>query len=724
VCGVRVDLTAGVAAGTLDAVASRHADAAADTGVVSATLLAQEEPVLEPDKGEAVTLPAPEVLDAVPADWPVLDGYVILAEEGRGSMGVVYRARQRGLGRLVALKMVLSGAHAGRQELARFRTEAESVARLQHPGIVQIYEIGEEKGRPFLSLEFVAGGSLASRLDGTPWPADRATRLIEGLARAMHVAHRRGIVHRDLKPHNVLLTEDGQPKIADFGLAKCLDSDRGQTQSGAIVGTPSYMAPEQASGNSRQVGPATDVYALGAILYELLTGQPPFRAATPLDTVLQVATREPVPPSRLRSKVPRDLETICLKCLHKEPAGRYATALDLAADCAAFLDGGPIQARPVGWLERTGRGVRRHWLAATLLAVLVPLFIGGAAGIIWQWNRLTTLQQQAKKTTPRGEIDTQLLEQKTETRALLGHDKMVTGLAFRPDGQLLATSSWDQTVRLWDPRAAKLVRILQGHQGFVECVAFRFDGKRLASAGGDGVVRLWDPMSGEELLRFEGHADVVHSIDFSPDGRHLASAGRDNLVKVWDADSGKEIFTLTGHTAPVLSVAFRPDGKWLASAGRDQTVRVWDAATGTHLATYKGHTGEISGVAFSPDGRLLASGSQDKTVKVWDELGNEVVTFRGHLQPIHGVAFSPDGRYIASANSRASGVKENGEEAGAVKVWEARTGREFFTLRGHTGPITGVCFSPDGRSLATSSRDKSVKIWLPAPLALTPAAAK
>jgi tRNA A-37 threonylcarbamoyl transferase component Bud32 len=263
---------------------------------------------------------------------PTIPGYEIVEELGRGGMGVVYKARQIKLNRFVALKMILSGEFAGPDALARFRTEAEAVARLQDPNIVQIYEVGEVGGRPFFSLEYLEGGSLADKLDGTPLRSRKAADLVEEVARAIHAAHKKGIVHRDLKPANVLLAADGTPKVADFGLAKQLGQEQGHTQSGAIMGTPSYMAPEQAAGKSKDIGPAADVYALGAILYELITGRPPFKAATPLDTVLQVLGTEPVPPSRLQPKVPRDLETICLKCLEKQPGKRYASALALAKE--------------------------------------------------------------------------------------------------------------------------------------------------------------------------------------------------------------------------------------------------------------------------------------------------------------------------------------------------------------------------------------------------------
>ncbi|HVS40066.1 MAG TPA: bifunctional serine/threonine-protein kinase/formylglycine-generating enzyme family protein [Gemmataceae bacterium] len=309
---------------------------------------------------------------------PVLARYEILEEIGRGGMGVVYKARQQKLNRLVALKMILAGAHADADDLARFRREAEAVAALRHPHVVQIYEIGEQDGRPYFSLEFVEGGNLAQKLGGSPQPPRRAAELIETLARAVHFAHQQGIIHRDLKPANVLLTADGAPKIADFGLAKRLEAGVGQTRTGEIVGTPSYMAPEQAMrGASARVGTPTDVYALGAILYEMLTGRPPFRGPTGVDTILQVLQDDPVPPRQLQPKTPRDLETICLKCLQKEPSRRYGSAEALAEDLRRFRGHEPIQARPVGPWERAVQWARRRPAVAVFLVIAVVSLIGG-----------------------------------------------------------------------------------------------------------------------------------------------------------------------------------------------------------------------------------------------------------------------------------------------------------------------------------------------------------
>jgi tRNA A-37 threonylcarbamoyl transferase component Bud32 len=356
-------------------------------------------PALAPPDGPPPTLPwrdgAGPASAAAPAgasDHPLIPGYEILDVVGRGGMGVVYKARDRRLNRVVALKVIRPDEGARPEALARFRAEAEAAARLQHPNVVQVFEVGEAGGRPFVALEYVAGGSLAEKLAAAAPTARAAAQMVGALARAVHHAHQQRIIHRDLKPANVLLTADGTPKITDFGLAKLLDDSSGRTRSGAPLGTPSYMPPEQAEGKGRAVGPSADVYALGAILYELLTGRPPFRAATPLETLRQVVAEEPAPPRRIHARTPRDLETICLKCLQKVPAKRYANAASLADDLARYAAGEPVLARPTPWWERAVKRARRRPAAAALLVVgatAAALLLGG-------WAAFTAQLQAAK----------------------------------------------------------------------------------------------------------------------------------------------------------------------------------------------------------------------------------------------------------------------------------------------------------------------------------------
>jgi hypothetical protein len=330
---------------------------------------------MPPASDSQATLP-PSPQSAGTSDARAPAGYAIEKELGRGGMGVVYLARSVALQRPCALKMILAGVHSGDGEVQRFQTEAQDIARLQHPGIVQVFEIGEHDGKPFMALEFCGGGSLDAVLAKNPLPPRDAAMLVKKIAAAVQTAHEAEVLHRDLKPANILLTKKGEPKVTDFGLAKKLD-EQGATSTGSVMGTPSYMPPEQANGD-KAIGPSADVYALGAILYECLTGRPPFRAATPLDTLLQVISDEPVPPRQLNAGVPVDLETICLKCLQKDPTRRYASAQQLGDDLKHWLKGEPIRGRPVGTVERAVKWVRSN-VAVSLLAAAVLLVLSAGA---------------------------------------------------------------------------------------------------------------------------------------------------------------------------------------------------------------------------------------------------------------------------------------------------------------------------------------------------------
>jgi WD40 repeat protein/serine/threonine protein kinase len=690
---------------------------------------------------ESLTVPVPQQIG----------DYDILAEVGRGGMGVVYKARHRGIHRLAALKMVLAGEFASHAQGVRFRLEAELAARVQHPNIVQVYEVGSYQGRPFLVLEWVAGGSLADRLDGQPWPPGQTASLIETLARAIHVAHSEGVVHRDLKPANILLKEAdarrkaGQaapyqpgftadpasgplPKITDFGLARPIEGGLTVTHSGFLVGTPGYMAPEQAAGSGRGalVGPATDIYALGVILYQLLTGQLPFRGDSTLDVLRAVRSDEPERPRRLQHRVPRDLEAITLHCLEKEPNRRYSSALALAEDLKRFREGKQVAARPVGSAARLARACRRRPAVAMLLVLLLASLFGGLGGVAWMWRKAERnlgeagrqrdeaerhrAAADAAQAQAKGEADrartaekemrrqwyaatVNLMQQAWETDQLLRLRALLAETQAYPDRGF----EWSYWQRLCHLDQHTFI----GHRSDVLSVSWSPDGTRLATGSADGTAKTWDVAGGRLLLNLKGHASAVRCVAWSPDGTRLATGSENGRAKVWDATGGRELLTLTGHTGPVRSVAWSPDGTRLATGSVDETAKVWDEAGGRERLTLTGHTRLVWSVAWSPDGTRLATASHDGTAKVWDTAGGrELLTLKGQTSPIRSVAWSPDRTRLAT-----------GSEDGTAKLWDAADGRELRTLKGHTDQVRSVSWSPAGTWLATASLDGTAKVW-------------
>ncbi|HZW32334.1 MAG TPA: protein kinase, partial [Isosphaeraceae bacterium] len=663
---------------------------------------------------------------------PTIPGYEVLDVLGSGGMGVVYRAFQTRLHRPVAVKMVHAGARASPAVLARFQVEAQAVARLQHPNIVQIYEVSQHAGSPFLVLELVEGPSLARSLAGTPLPTRQAVELVEVLARAIHAAHGQGVVHRDLTPANVLLTAGGTPKITDFGLAKLLMGGEGlRTQTGELLGTPSYMAPEQAASRHQAIGAATDVYALGAILYELLTGRPPFKAESPLETIRQVIADEPVPPSRLRPKLPRDLETIGLKCLRKEPAQRYPTAAALADDLRRLLDGRSILARRSGTLEQAWRWCRRNpglaAATATAAAAVVTLaLVSTAMAWIFRDQRNQIAHQRNEIAAEREQVRRAATETRANLFRALTAQARATQLSHQVGqryGSLAALREAAGVARSLHLPAAQLDEL---RDEAIACLAlpdleptgrvihrppgvllFAFDPTltRYALRFLDGTIQVRRVANDEELARFQARGDRdIFVFGFSPDGRYLASSHHPRFdLTVWDIDHRAVAVQDSGRVAGT-SARFSPDGRRIVLAHDDGAILDYDLATGQlHRRWQVPVQGAPSDLVFRPDGVQLAinCGGNDGPCCILEAATGRLV--QTIVQPGHDtLAWSQDGTTLAITGQDRK-----------ISLWETATGIRKAVLEGQINGGLRAGFHPAGTLLASTGWGGGLRLWDP-----------
>jgi eukaryotic-like serine/threonine-protein kinase len=640
-------------------------------------------------------------------------GYELLEQIGHGGMGVVYRARQLAVNRLVALKMLLHGRFSEPAFVERFHIEAEAAAHLDHPNIVPIYEIGQHEGQPFYSMKLIEGRSLdrvsadcrvgasAYARSSAEW-ARRAVELLTPIARAVQYAHEHGVLHRDLKPHNILLDAEGQPHLTDFGLAKLLSQESSLTLSAAIIGSPGFMAPEQAAGKSREVTTAADIYGLGAVLYVLLTGKPLFQADTPLETVRKVIEQEPARPRLLNPAVDRDLETICLKCLQKEPGKRFASARALAEDLEHWLAAEPILARRTTPPERVWLWCRRQPVRAGLVGALILVFALGVTGVLWQWRRAVAGELFARQSAYAADMNRAQRELAADNLSLAVRllDQ------YRPEHQRgidLRDWEWRHLWQLCQPEASIE---LEHSRGPKREVAISSDGRLLCAQTGTNTARLWDLETKQRRGEVHTSAPIL-LLRLSESGSWLA-VGTSNAIEVWETKVPRCASRLP-QTWQLRSMAFSPDATLIAVyvyKENDERVELLDWKRNQPRAYYKTvlsrhYAGEV---AFSPDGVRLAVGQDYGRIDVLEAKTLEVITSLTNLTVggagVTSLVFSPASDLLAA-----------GYGDGSIHLWHVNSAKSWRELFAKNGTVKALTFSRDGSQLAGAGYGGAIRTW-------------
>ncbi|MFH1417431.1 MAG: protein kinase [Planctomycetota bacterium] len=690
----------------------------------------------------------------------IIAGYDITRIVHHGGQGVVCQAAQHSTGRTVAVKLLLGGSAASDANKKRFGREIELLANLKHPNIVTIFDSGTTStGTPFYVMDYVDGLPLHDYVRQAKLDVDAVLKLFQVICRAVNYAHQRAVIHRDLKPSNILVDREGNPRVLDFGLAKAIDDVEltAVSASGQVIGTISYMSPEQARG-SADLDIRTDIYSLGIILYEVLTGHHPYAAGGhPTDVLQKVTQTPPTSPSRLwredggvappstkqrprghRCPIDQELDTIVLKTLAKEPDRRYQSMDALAADMDRYLRNFPIEAKRDSRMYVLRKGLARHKAAvfiATACAILITALAAAMTVLYFRADaereradrraadlrrsayfhsialaqhainerNVTQLKKLLRDCPPdlRGWEWRHLWRMSDSSRATLqGHEDSVTCVVFGPGSQRICSASRDGTVRLWDASTeAERLRLTASRRG-LEALAVSPDGAYIAAGGYGRTVQLWDVATEAPTRELTGHEGTVTSLAFSPNGERVVSGGQDSRIRVWDVATGKLAMVLAGHEGNVSCVAYSPGAHSIVSVGGDKVIRLWDANSGDQISVFRGHTERITSVAMSTDGGRIVSGGWDRTVRVWDvATGEQTLRMEHEDANVNDVCFSPDGTHIASISYR------------SIRVWDAVTGTTEAVFLGHEKGGLSVAFSCDGMRLVSGGHDNVVKVW-------------